>query len=292
MAAPHRKPSGASVASCTVGREAATIWLESSDPSRSLPSSEVLSLRRNSSRAWFSYDFVSVDVKVKEAKELLGFQWNLNFDPSQLEVLQVTEGNFLFGDGGTTYWRAPYIDSLNGRIIGTAAARLTKQGISGEGVLATILFRVNSNDFELFKNLRLTNVKLANAAGSLEVFTSFTDDFVLRLVDEPLFASSQENFVRKLKLQQVISVPNPMKQKCYFTYVLTYEAPVTIKIYTVSGRLIRTLSEDSDASYNEVFWDGCDETGSKVANGIYLYKVIADDGQSKVQEIKKLAVLR
>jgi len=123
-----------------VGGEAAIVWLEASE---------------------FSDDFVSVDVKVKEARELQGFQWNLNFTPSFLEVLHVTEGNFLKGDGETTHWRAPDIDSLNGRIIGAVATRLTERGLSGEGVLATIFFRVNTNDSDFFKNLRLADVKLA-----------------------------------------------------------------------------------------------------------------------------------
>jgi len=154
-----------------VGGEAATIWLESSEFSLN---GEMV---------------VSVDVKVKNAKELQGFQWNLNFDPScsfamvrrgfsQLEVLEVTEGNFLKRNCETIYWRAPDIDPLNGRIKHCAATRLTEQGISGEGVLATILFRVENSDSELFKNLRLTDVKLANTKGSVKV-----------LVDEPTLAN-------------------------------------------------------------------------------------------------------
>ena len=157
-----------------VSGEAATVWLELSE---------------------YSDDSILVDVKVKEAKELLGFQWNLNFEPYSLEVLQVTEGNFLKGDGETSYWHDPYIDSFNGQIKHCAAMRLTEQGISGrrlraqrsnQGVLATILFRLKTNDFDYFKNLNLTDVKLANTAGSLNVF-----------IEEPLLVSSQENFFGK-----------------------------------------------------------------------------------------------
>ena len=235
--------------------ETATIWLELSE---------------------ISEELVSIDVRIKSTNGLQGFQWNLNFAPSQLEVLQVTEGNFLNWDGETTYWHNPYIDSANGQIAGSTATRLTKHGVSGEGVLATILCRVNTANHDYFKNLRLADVKLAGISGLLKIF-----------IDEPRLA-----FSRELNLHQVTSSPNPMKQQCYFTYSLTHEASTTIKIYTFSGRLIRTLTDNSDTAYNEVFWNGRDEAGFKVANGRYFYKMIADDGQGKVQKSGTLTVLR
>ena len=115
-------------------------------------------------------NFVAVDIKVRGARELIGMQWNLNFDPSQLEVLSVAEGNFLCQDGEIGYWCHPQFDTQNGRILSTAATRLAKQGVYGKGVLATVYFRIKTlDDFNPLKHLRLTHVKAASATGLLEV---------------------------------------------------------------------------------------------------------------------------
>ena len=96
-------------------------------------------------------------------------------------------------------------------------------------------------------------------------------------------------------LSEVFNVPNPIeKGKTFFTYQLAQPSDaVTIKIYTVNGRLIRTIVDGSAArGTNETFWDGRDEIGIKCANGVYLYRVIAHTGDDKVEKIGKLAILR
>ncbi len=100
----------------------------------------------------------------------------------------------------------------------------------------------------------------------------------------------------EVTLSEVFNVPNPtVDGKTFFTYQLA-QAPdsVTIKIYSVSGRLLRTLIDASaNRGVNETRWDGRDETGVRCANGVYIYRVIArrEDG-SRVEQIGKLAILR
>ena len=82
-----------------------------------------------------------------------------------------------------------------------------------------------------------------------------------------------------------------------FIYYLTNDADdVEIKIYTVSGRLIRKLDKDDGVGnatgYNEAEWDGMDEGENAVANGVYLYKVIATKGEGKVEGMGKLVVMK
>lgn len=96
-------------------------------------------------------------------------------------------------------------------------------------------------------------------------------------------------------LSEVFNVPNPVQNgKTFFTYQLAQPPDkVTIKIYTVSGRLIRTISEASaHRGNNETYWDGKDETGVRCANGVYLYRIIAHTDGSKVEKVGKLAILR
>ena len=68
-----------------------------------------------------------------------------------------------------------------------------------------------------------------------------------------------------------------------------------IKIYTVAGRLIKVInSYGVYDKYVTIDWDGRDQDGSLIANGVYFYKVIlksTDDSFSQ-SVIGKLAVMR
>jgi hypothetical protein len=106
------------------------------------------------------------------------------------------------------------------------------------------------------------------------------------------------NFVvtGRFELLYVGNYPNPFSNRTMITYTLTDQADerVRIKIYTVSGRLIRTLFDPSPhpINYREVIWDGKDEDGNVVANGVYFAKLRAVKGDQVLEETLKLAKLR
>ena len=102
----------------------------------------------------------------------------------------------------------------------------------------------------------------------------------------------------KVTLSEVFNVPNPVDRtfggKTFFTYQLA-QAPdaVTIKIYSVNGRLLKTLDDVSaNRGTNETGWDCRDEAGVRCANGVYFYRVIADTENGKIEQVGKLAILR
>ncbi|NOY77627.1 MAG: hypothetical protein GXO76_07145 [Calditrichaeota bacterium] len=87
--------------------------------------------------------------------------------------------------------------------------------------------------------------------------------------------------------------PNPFKKQTVFAYELSAPATaVSLKIYTVSGRLIRRFgvldfTDDPDPlepGYHEQTWDGTDGNGEDVANGVYYFKFTA---KSETKTIKK-----
>jgi len=96
----------------------------------------------------------------------------------------------------------------------------------------------------------------------------------------------QEN---ELSIASVMNYPNPMRDKTYFTYELSQPAEVIIKIYTISGRLIQILNDYSMTLFNTIEWDGRDKDGDNIANGVYLYKVIAKTASQTKEIIEKLA---
>jgi hypothetical protein len=101
----------------------------------------------------------------------------------------------------------------------------------------------------------------------------------------------------RLTLYEVMNYPNPFRNKTAFTFELNLEAEVQVKIYTLSGRLIQILElPQARSGFNVLKWDGRDRDGDELANGVYLYKVIATQLQNgellRTEEIGKLVVQR
>ncbi|MBK8130831.1 MAG: T9SS type A sorting domain-containing protein [bacterium] len=93
-----------------------------------------------------------------------------------------------------------------------------------------------------------------------------------------------------------INYPNPFRNNTTIAYVLTGVTDdfTQIKIYTVSGRLIRTLrdTERATANYRTMTWDGRDDEGEEVANGVYFARIIAKHHDQTIEETVKLAKVR
>ncbi len=129
------------------------------------------------------------------------------------------------------------------------------------------------------------------AVGSHTVAVSAQD-----LAGNAVSDSIQFKVTGQFRLDFLGNYPNPFKDKTYFTYRLTEQttSPVEIRIYTVSGRLIRVLHSDAAAeiNYGEIYWDGTDRDGEPIANGVYFYKFTARRGDEKIERTMKLAKLR
>ncbi len=88
-------------------------------------------------------------------------------------------------------------------------------------------------------------------------------------------------------MQNVYNAPNPFSDETYFTFEGADVARATVKIFTPSGRQIKTLeARFNDAqSFYYIPWDGRDQYQDDVANGVYLYKLTVESvyGQSSEQ---------
>ena len=113
-------------------------------------------------------------------------------------------------------------------------------------------------------------------------------------------ASVQSLFLRVVasgdfQILNVMNYPNPLSRETTFIYELTGSAnDVNIKIYTVAGRLVKILRNlPGDIGFNQTAWEAFDEDGDRLANGVYLYKVIAtgDNGTHR-EQIGRLIVMR
>lgn len=97
-------------------------------------------------------------------------------------------------------------------------------------------------------------------------------------------------------IEWALNYPNPFSKTTTIAYVLTGATDdyVEIKIFTVSGRLIRTLRDvvRETANYRSLVWDGRDQEGDEVANGVYFAKIKAKREDQTIEKTVKIAKVR
>jgi hypothetical protein len=111
---------------------------------------------------------------------------------------------------------------------------------------------------------------------SLKAWDNFNNSSVVTAL---LSVISAEEF----RLEEVMNYPNPFKTSTVFQYRLnSYEVDrVRLEILTLAGRRIKSLENlPTSFGYNFVEWDGCDQDGDQIANGVYIYKITAELAQS------------
>lgn len=69
--------------------------------------------------------------------------------------------------------------------------------------------------------------------------------------------------------------PNPFNPTTHIRYELIDAAPVSLKVYDLNGKLVRTLLDGDiqQNGYHEVSWDGRRDNGNQVASGVYIYRL-------------------
>ncbi len=72
--------------------------------------------------------------------------------------------------------------------------------------------------------------------------------------------------------------PNPFNPKTTIRFALSSAETVHLNVYDLSGRMVKTLvNGPMSADEHAVEWDGKDDSGNRVASGVYFYKLVAGD---------------
>lgn len=89
--------------------------------------------------------------------------------------------------------------------------------------------------------------------------------------------------INKASITQMMNWPNPFSDKTHFVFTLTGSSMpdyLKIQILTVTGKLVREIDMDElgpihiGRNITDYAWDGKDEFGDQLANGVYLYRVV------------------
>ena len=81
----------------------------------------------------------------------------------------------------------------------------------------------------------------------------------------------------------LLNYPNPFNPETWIPYRLAEDAFVTLTIYDVDGRIVRTLDVGYrvaafyESRSKAIYWDGRNEFGEQVASGVYFYHLSAGD---------------
>ncbi|MEO0093166.1 MAG: FlgD immunoglobulin-like domain containing protein, partial [candidate division WOR-3 bacterium] len=92
---------------------------------------------------------------------------------------------------------------------------------------------------------------------------------------------------QRAKLYQ--SFPNPFKFRANIRFQLPVQSEALLTIYDITGRAVRRLLDEvKEPGEHTVVWDGKDDRGKTLAQGIYFYRLKAN----RFSETKRLVLIR
>jgi len=84
----------------------------------------------------------------------------------------------------------------------------------------------------------------------------------------------------------------PENDKTNIVFLLSRDADIIIKIFTVSGEVVLNKRIIGNSGYNCFSWDGLNNKKRKVASGIFIYKITAQKESEVVYVIDKLYIIK
>ncbi|WP_412986371.1 type IX secretion system sortase PorU [Pontimicrobium sp. IMCC45349] len=105
-----------------------------------------------------------------------------------------------------------------------------------------------------------------------------------------------------LVIKNVLNYPNPFVNytEFWFNHNSSDVLDVSVQIFTVSGKLIKTINgqtgagnKNASSTSRDIVWDGRDDFGDKIGKGVYVYKLIVRSNHlnKRVEKIQKLVIL-
>jgi hypothetical protein len=162
---------------------------------------------------------------------------------------------------------------------GTDTLRFTPANLSGGDNTATIDFAPALNQDSENSEYELTvsgKDRQGNRAGKIDYRITF------QVFNKPMISN-------------LLNFPNPFSTSTAFVFTLTgSEIPqeFKIQILTITGKIVREITRQElgdlhiGTNVTEFKWDGTDMFGQKLANGVYLYRVVTSLDGKKMDKFR------
>jgi adhesin/invasin len=96
-------------------------------------------------------------------------------------------------------------------------------------------------------------------------------------------------------ITNVVVYPNPFNSSTKFVFEIGADADIKVDIYTITGRLINSLTKQvavNEIGYTELTYDGMDINNDQIANGTYIYKISTRRGNVTHTKTGKFSRIR
>ena len=158
------------------------------------------------------------------------------------------------------------------------------------------------SDSVKFTPARLSN---GNNSATIDLYPSFTQDGEYELIvtgtDKSGNAAGELEYkvsfqvINKSMISNMLNYPNPFTTSTAFVFTITgADVPqnIRIQILTITGKVVREITKAELGSLRvgrnitDFKWDGTDQFGNKLGNGIYLYRVITNNNGKSLEKYK------
>jgi hypothetical protein len=152
------------------------------------------------------------------------------------------------------------------------------------------------------ENMRFYPASLPDNTCTIELNPRFETDgrYTLRVqaTDKSQNESGKNDYlisfevVTRSTITEVLNWPNPFSTATHFVFTLTgSELPtfMKIQILTVTGKVVREIDMSElgpiriGRNITQYAWDGTDQFGDRLANGVYLYRVITNINGEQIE---------
>jgi hypothetical protein len=119
--------------------------------------------------------------------------------------------------------------------------------------------------------LGVIELSLKNKTSVVSVQGSITMNDALTATMQPV---QLREIPKSFNLSQ--NYPNPFNPTTNINYSIPQDAMVKLTVFNSLGQVVKTIvNAEQKAGYYTIRWDGSNESGSKVASGMYIYRITA-----------------
>ena len=162
-----------------------------------------------------------------------------------------------------------------------AAPRLTKHTIPKSGIDLTQISSLSDIEIAMLLSFYENIEEMSNDTTQITLVKRFLEKLLMPIKD-PIRTKLHANY------------PNPFNPETWIPYQLAKDSDLTIRIYDTSGKVVRTLHSGLQKSGYYIsrdkaaYWNGLNESGEKVASGVYYYELATPT----FKQVRKLVIIQ